>query len=338
MVMLYVLLAISIVALVLVGAVRIMRTEGSRFDLERRAQRGEREALHALEREERLGDLRTLKQLLSAFLLITTTLLSVAAYGWLLGIVIALMVALLYGALAQRTFVQKIVQARYEKYEPMLLRWIEKVPYVFSLLCSVTVDQVRDPDIVSPEQLLNLVEKSRGVLTREQKLLFQHGLTFGDVQVSAIMTPRSMIDSIPVSELLGPLVLNDLHKTGHSRFPVINGDLDHVVGVLHTHDLLVLDAGKHSATVKEVMEARVLYVHQDQTLDHVLSAFLKSHHHLFIVVNEYRETVGLLSLEDVMEALLGRKIIDEFDVHDDLRMVAARNPRSNNQAVKHTDV
>ena len=51
-----------------------------------------------------------------------------------------------------------------------------------------------------------------------------------------------------------------------------------------------------------------------------------------MVVNEFRETVGLLSLEDVVEALLGRKIVDEDDVHDDLRQVAKRNPRGNNSA------
>ena len=53
-----------------------------------------------------------------------------------------------------------------------------------------------------------------------------------------------------------------------------------------------------------------------------LAAFLKTQHHLFIVVNEFRETVGLLSLEDVIEALLGQKIIDEYDVYGDIRKAA----------------
>jgi CBS domain containing-hemolysin-like protein len=132
-------------------------------------------------------------------------------------------------------------------------------------------------------------------------------------------------------------VLDDLHKTGHSRFPVTDGDIDHVIGMLHIQDIFTLDA-KRSVTAEKAMEPRVFYIREDQTLDHALVAFLRTHHHLFIVVNEFRETVGILSLEDVIEALLGRKIIDEFDTHEDLRLVAMRNPRGNNHPLKSEDV
>jgi len=120
-----------------------------------------------------------------------------------------------------------------------------------------------------------------------------------------------------------------LHQKGHSRLPVIDGDIDHVIGILHLQSLLALDI-KRSVTAEKAMEPRVYYIRQDQTLQHALAAFLRTHHHLFIVVNEFRETVGLLTLEDVIEALLGRKIIDEFDAHDDLRAVALRNINHNN--------
>lgn len=82
------------------------------------------------------------------------------------------------------------------------------------------------------------------------------------------------------------------------------------------------------------MDKKVFYIHQDQSLQQALAAFLRTRHHLFVVINEYRETVGLLSLEDVIEALLGRKINDEFDVYDDLRKVAEVNPQKNNKLTK----
>jgi CBS domain containing-hemolysin-like protein len=129
---------------------------------------------------------------------------------------------------------------------------------------------------------------------------------------------------------LGPLTLNDLHKTGHSRLPVINGDIDHVVGILNLKGLLALDI-KRSTTAEKAMDPKVYYIRADQVLQHALAAFLRTKHQLFIVVNEYRETVGLLTLEDAIEALIGRKIVDEFDAHDDLRAVALRNPRDNNR-------
>jgi CBS domain containing-hemolysin-like protein len=100
---------------------------------------------------------------------------------------------------------------------------------------------------------------------------------------------------------------------------------------------LTLDR-KKSVTAERAMEPRVFYIHEDQTLRHALAAFLRTHHHLFVVVNEFRETVGLLSLEDVIEALLGQKIVDEFDTHEDLRTVASRASRANSGGKQRDDV
>ena len=336
--MLYALLIIFSLLLVAVAAVRIPRTAMSRYELERRAKKDDAEAKAVLDREAVIVDMLSLQRAVVALLIIIITLVSVVMFGWIIGIVTALIISLGYGVVSRQPVVGKLVQVQYEHIEPSLLRFIHKAPYVFLLLRSTANEPTVDPELQSKEQLLYLVSKSQTILTTEQKSLLRHGLAFGDKLVSSIMTPRSVIDSVSVSELLGPLVLDDLHKTGHSRFPVIEGDIDHVVGMLHIRDLLVLDPSRRSSTVQKAMEPRVLYIRQDQTLEHALAAFLRSHHHLFVVVNEYRETVGLLSLEDVIEALLGRRIIDEFDTHDDLRSVAARNPRGNNHPPKHTDV
>ncbi len=155
--------------------------------------------------------------------------------------------------------------------------------------------------------------------------------------VDSVMTPRSVIDFIKQSEFLGPLVLDELHALGHSRLPVIADDLDHVVGVLHLRDLLSLDV-KRSVTAEKAMEKKVYYIREDDTLEHALSAFIRTRHHLFIVINKNRETVGLLTLEDVMESLIGRRIVDEDDIHADLRAVAEREGKHNNAADGHVDL
>lgn len=264
-------------------------------------------------------------------------LLAVARYGWIVGTVIAVTIAIGYGSVARLAFIQKRSQKLYAKHESSILRLVEKFPKAFALLRSMPVADSVDNRLESREELVHLVGESGQLLTTNEKQLIMHSLTFDDQLVETIMTPRSVIDSVPKSELLGPLALDDLHKTGHSRFPVIDHDIDHVVGMLHIHDLLAL-TDKKSVTAGTAMEPRVYYIRSDQTLAHALAAFLRTHHHLFIVVNEFRETVGLLSLEDVIEAMIGRKIIDEFDAHDDLRAVAARNPRGNNHPEKRKDV
>lgn len=309
----------------------------STFELERRKAAGDKLAAAALYRESLLGDVLSLQRIITALFLVVFVLVSVVTFGWLLGIVISVVVALEYPAIAKLGPLQRRSQKLYTTYEPKILRFVEKFAGAFRFVRSVAPERADNKRADSREELQHIITNSGHILSVDEKKLITHSLQFDDRLVSEVMTPRGVIDSINSKELLGPLVLDDLHRTGHSRFPVIEGDIDHVVGMLHIQNLLSLD-NKRSLTAGKAMEPRVFYIHQDQSLSHALAAFIRTHHHLFVVVNEFRETVGLVSLEDVIEALLGRKIVDEFDQHDDLRAVAKRNPRGNNRPDKREDV
>jgi CBS domain containing-hemolysin-like protein len=174
-------------------------------------------------------------------------------------------------------------------------------------------------------------------LTRDERLTLKSTLHFEDKLVRDYMTPRSVMEAIGRYEMLGPLVLDGLHKTGHSHFPVFEGDIDHIVGMLHIHTLFNLQE-KKTRTVQDVMEPRVLYIHEEQTLGQALAACIKHRRHLLVVINGFRETVGVITIEDAVEQMIGRKIVDEFDQHDDLRSVAERNPRGNNKSTRSLDV
>lgn len=327
---------VVLVLLVAVAGARPARSTMGEFELRRRKDQGNAAAGEILRREALLADILSVQRVLEALLMTVFTAVSVVTFGWLLGIVVAVLVALEYGALARVPLWQRRVQTLYERYEQHLLRFVEKFSGAIRLLRSVVPDKPSRA-LDSREELQHLVAQSGHLLSSDEKKLFAHGLVFESRQVSQIMTPRSVIDSISKKELLGPLVLDDLHKTGHSRFPVTDGDVDHVVGMLYIQNLLALDK-KRSLTAEKAMESKVFYIREDHTLAQALAAFLRTRHHLFVVVNSYRETVGLLSLEDVIEALLGRKIMDEFDTHADLRAVAERNPHDNNQPKKHENV
>jgi CBS domain containing-hemolysin-like protein len=309
----------------------------SAFELKRRIELGDKEAEKAMTREELLIDIISLQRALTALLLVFFVLISVVTFGWLFGIILGVIVSLEYGLIARVGFIKGWSQRLYNHFEKDIIRFVRKVPYLFKLLRSMPSPSDGNHPIASRQELQYLIDESVGVLTNEEKSLIVHSLSFGDQPVSSVMTPKSMIDTIKSSEFLGPLTLDDLHKTGHSRLPVIKGDIDHVIGILNLQSLLALDV-KRSTTAEKAMESKVFYIRQDQSLQHALAAFLKVKHHLFIVVNEFRETVGLLSLEDVIESLIGRKIIDEFDNHDNLREVAMRNPHGNNYPENHRDV
>lgn len=327
-----------VLLLVLVASVVVGMPDLSVFELERRQKTGDKAAEEALRKHAAYGDITSLQRVFMALLLVLVVVFGVLALGWFVGILFSVVVALEYGMVARVPFVHAWAQRLYVRYESAIVDFVIKQAKIMAMLRTVIV-LPSESRIASREELIHYVGQAGVVLSADEKQRIVSGLSFGDKTVDSVMTPKSVIDSIKKGEMLGALVLDDLHKTGHSRVPVIDGDIDHIVGVLHIRDLLVIDSvKKHTPKVETVMEPHVYYIREDQTLDHALAAFLKTHHHLFIVVNEYRETVGLLTLEDVIETLLGKKIVDEFDAHDDLRKVAERNPRKNNEPVRRNDV
>lgn len=335
---LVILTAITVALLVLAAGIQPVRSSISRFELKRRSSKGHTQAEATLKREELLSDINSLQRIVVSLLLVLSVILSIATFGWLIGIIAGVIIAFEYGALARLGPVRNLSEKLFKLIEPKLSDFVIWAESAFAFIRTAPLeDTERFRRIDSREELQHLVASSEGVLSVEEKKLVTEGLSFGDKTVKSIMTPKGMIDSIKKADFLGPLVLSELHDLGHSRIPVIDGDVDHVVGILYVRDLLTLD-DKKSVTAEKAMHPKVFYIREDDTLAHALAAFLNAHHHLFIVVNEFRETVGLLSLEDVTEALLGRRIVDEDDNHEDLRAIAVGNPRANNQPETHTDV
>jgi Mg2+/Co2+ transporter CorB len=326
------------ILLVFVAAIVPHRSDVGTFELRRRATAGDVRAKHELQRETALVSVLAIRHVLQALLLVIFVTVSVAAFGWLTGVVVSVVVALSYSGVAQWSMAKRWPQKQYDKHEPALISLVENHPGLFRFVQEVNIIPTQSKRLDSREELEHMVAEADGLLTREEKQLITHSLQFDNRRVDEIMTPSSVIEGVEADEVLGPLTLDDLYKTGHSRFPVIEKDMDHVIGMLYVHNLLTVDSKKKTTTARQAMEPRVYFIRNDHTLQHALAAFLKTHHHLFVVVNEYRETVGLLSLEDVIEALLGRKIIDEFDQHDDLRAVAERNPKGNNSPSEYSNV
>jgi len=323
--------------LVLVAGVRIVSNSLSIVELTRRADGGDEKAVATLRQRACLPDIVSLQRISIAILLVLFVVVSVAGFGLMLGTLLSVVTALGYGAIAQWDFIYKRIQPLYERHESTLLTFMERYPGVFRLIRTASVDTLQEKQFDSIEELREMVAKSGTLLSKDEKMLIERSLAFDDQLVNEVMTPRSVIDVVNKNDLLGPLMLDDLHKTGHSRFPVIDGDIDHIVGMLLIRSLFSLDSQK-TTTAEKAMEPKVFYIREDHTLRQALAGFLRTHHHLFVVINEFRETVGLLSLEDTLEALLGRKIVDEFDTHDDLRAVATLDPRSNNHPKTREDI
>lgn len=174
------------------------------------------------------------------------------------------------------------------------------------------------------DDLLDLLQRQKVVpqnrIEATELDLALHALTFGDKKVGDHMVPRRAAHFVYSEDPIGPILLSELYDTGFSRFPARNHE-DKVVGTLFLKDLVDKRSG---GIVSNVMSPAVFYVNHDAPLEQVLAAFIKTKHHLFIVVNSFEEVVGIITIEDVLEQMIGRKIVDEFDRFDDMRAVAAR--------------
>lgn len=150
--------------------------------------------------------------------------------------------------------------------------------------------------------------------------LLRHALTFADKEVRDVLVPQRSVKSVLATESIGPKLMDELYGSGFSRFPVVDPETTGVIGTLYMRDLV---QKKATGVVRECMRKDVYYVHEDFTLYQVLQAFLKTKHHLFIVVNSFEESVGIVTIEDILEQIIGRPIVDEFDAYEDMRAVAA---------------
>ncbi len=150
----------------------------------------------------------------------------------------------------------------------------------------------------------------------------QHALTFGDRLIRDVMMPRRIVKMVSADEQVGPVLMTELHGSGHSRFPVYEGKEDVIVGTLYLRDLT---RAKTGGSVRKIMHADdVCYVHEEQPLADALQAVLKTRRQMMVVVNGFEEYVGIITIEDVLEQIVGKPIMDEFDQYEDLRAVAAR--------------
>jgi len=181
--------------------------------------------------------------------------------------------------------------------------------------------------------LAELLERQKGQadsrISSSEIALLQHALTFGDKLVLEVLIPKRVVKMVPANEAIGPILMDELAKSGHSRFPVYGESKDDIVGILYLHDLV---GARKTGTVADVMSHKLTYVHEECSLYQTLQAFLKTKQHLFLVVNGFEELVGIITIEDVLEQMLGKQIVDEFDRYDDLRAVARLAARKDHKA------
>lgn len=166
--------------------------------------------------------------------------------------------------------------------------------------------------------------RQQGILKPYEESAIKSILALDSKRVAEIMTPRTVVFSLPVDMTVGEAMAAN-RNWPHTRVPVYEGeDSEDIVGMVYRRQVYEAAADdREGVTLGEIMKP-VRFVVENLTLDKALRSFLESRTHLFVVLDEYGGMAGVVSLEDVLEEMLGSEIVDETDEVVDMRELARR--------------
>ena len=167
---------------------------------------------------------------------------------------------------------------------------------------------------VTEDELYDIIEDmtEEGTLDEEQGDLISSALQFGDVTVESVLTPRVDLVAIDIADSLEE-ILSCIKSTNHSRLPVYEGSVDNIIGVLQIRRFIKAYLHEGSALDIRPLLDEVFFVHQSSNIDELLPVMSKRRLNMAIVTDNYGGTLGLVTVEDILEELVG-EIWDEDDV------------------------
>jgi len=190
--------------------------------------------------------------------------------------------------------------------DPRPKSWIDKIAQIFS-------DEPTDTK--SLLELLRNAEQDQ-VLDADALSIIEGALQVSSMQVRDIMIPRSQVVTVS-SKLSSKEIVELITKASHSRFPVVGENVDNVMGILLAKDLLplILNKASEKFNIKDIVRPAT-FVPESKRLNVLLREFRETRQHMAIVIDEYGSVCGAVTIEDVLEQIVG-EIEDEHDVDDD---------------------
>lgn len=182
------------------------------------------------------------------------------------------------------------------------------------------IDPTRTPDLSAAEIRLIVEQGSQqGVLEAEEEQMISAVMSLSDSKLHEVMVPRIDIAAIDQEASFDDAVTLVLTE-GHSRTPLYKESVDHIVGILYAKDLLrIIAAGGPRPRLRDIMRP-ALFVPESQAVDDLLNELQRRRVHMAIVLDEYGGTAGLVTIEDLLEEIVG-EIQDEFDEEEPMKVI-----------------
>ncbi len=175
------------------------------------------------------------------------------------------------------------------------------------------------------EELVSLLRDAqiRSLINSETLAMIEGAILFSQMRVRDIMLPKNQMVCFKQDDEFNDII-KTVTQTGHSRFPVTDENGEEVIGILHAKDLLRYQADNSNSFDLLDICRQVTFVPESRRLDSLLSEFRSNKNHMAIVVDEYGEVSGFVTIEDIIEQIIG-DIEDEFDIDEDAYIKAHDN-------------
>jgi metal transporter CNNM len=222
-------------------------------------------------------------------------------------------------------FGEILPQSIFSRYALLLgarFAWVVRVViFIFYPVCfplAYVLDKILSDEmstVYSKKELIEIIDEHENSdfsdIDRDDERIIKGALSFSDKIVHDVMIPRSKMYFLNAKKKFTKTLIREIYKMGHSRVPVYGDNRDDVVGVLFVKDLIMQDWKEKK--IIDVMRSSVVYVRDDDNLDTVLNKFQRTKRIMFVVRNEHKEVCGIITVEDLLEEIIGREIVDEFD-------------------------
>ena len=240
-----------------------------------------------------------------------------------LGTGVLTLLVLLFGEITPKTaatiHADKIALV-YAKYIDLLMKIFTPVVWIVGLLSKgvmklLRIDPTKEKEIITEEELRTMVDMSHeeGVIETDEKQMITNVFDFGDQTAKDIMVPRVDMTVVDVEDSYDDVLA--VFKTElYSRLPVYEDDTDNIIGVLNLKDMMRVE-NKDEFSIRKLMR-EPLYTYEYKKVSKLITEMRKSTANVIIVLNEYGSTVGMITLEDMLEELVG-EIRDEYDDDED---------------------
>jgi len=260
------------------------------------------------------------------------------------GAVFYVSIILTFAILFFSEIIPKTIGATYWKalapmsaYVIQVLIWITYPIILMTLFVTNRINKDDEGMSLTKAELIQstLMSEDEGVLDEKESDVIENILKLDSIKIEEILTPRTVVFALDGNRSIKDIIKNEPAIFKFSRVPVHDGNIENITGMVMTKKIFK-QALEDDTVILNKIQKDIYKINENIPVSRALDLFIKKKEHMFLVLDSYDQTEGIVTLEDCVETILGVEIVDESDSHADMREVAKHKMRMNRRVEERT--